>query len=205
MVQRGMINKYGILVREDLFEVSPGADAVDNILKHLPIKYQREFFFDIVGLRRKKFDFAVFSKEEPEKVAFLIEFDGSAHYDENFHNTTGLRPCRWKVHLTRTHISDAIGTQIALKMQVPLLRLTTVHMGCLRNLILSYIWIFVDKNTDKCKEISLVKMLDKYGWDFDYVEPSEFSNNEREFLEERRKRLGRTSENNSDTGNQSIA
>ncbi|MBQ6451733.1 MAG: hypothetical protein IJJ29_07400, partial [Solobacterium sp.] len=41
--------------------------------------------------------------------------------------------------------------------------------GILRDLIISYIWEFCDETNEKTKEVSMVKMLDKYGWDFDYV------------------------------------
>lgn len=42
-----------------------------------------------------------------------------------------------------------------------------------------------DNANEKAKEISMVKMLDKYGWDFDYVRPSETTKAEEVFLNER--------------------
>lgn len=74
---------------------------------------------------------------------------------------------------------------IAVKHGVPLLRINEMHRDIMRDLILSWLWQFCDQADEKAKEISMVKMLDKYGWDFEYVRPSETTKAEELFLNER--------------------
>ena len=65
------------------------------------------------------------------------------------------------------------------------LRVNEMHRDIMRDLILSWLWEFCDQEDEKAKEISMVKMLDKYGWDFEYVRPSETTKAEEIFLNER--------------------
>lgn len=76
-------------------------------------------------------------------------------------------------------------TNSAISHGLPLLRINEGHELICRDLVLSYIWQFCDKENGKTKEISMVKMLDKYGWDFDYVQPSKLTKADEQFLRER--------------------
>ena len=69
------------------------------------LKYIMGFFFDETGYRRKKYDLAILKHEKP---ALLIEYDGEAHYDEHFYESTGVRPERCTAHVVKTGIGEAM-------------------------------------------------------------------------------------------------
>ena len=83
------------------------------------------------------------------------------------------------------NLGDAEKARIALDKGMPLLRINSLQERSVRDLILSYVWTFIDNSNEQAKEISMVKMLDKYGWDFDYVQPSTLTKAEESFLKDR--------------------
>lgn len=136
------------------------------------LRYEMGFFFDETGYRRKKYDLAVLKHGKPK---LLIEYDGEAHYQEAFFESTGVRPERCTAHVVRTGIGEAIKTAIAIKHQVPYIRVNSHHMNHIRDLLIAYIEIVVNeadclKNTNN--EVVMIDMLEKYGWDFPYIPPS---------------------------------
>ncbi len=176
------VNKYGKTV------FIPGrADTeleriAESILEEAKADYIKQFAFNETGLRSKKFDFAVLKNGT---IAFLIECDGAPHYKEEYYVSCGNRECRAKAHLVKRHLGDAEKDAIAVEHSLPLLRINEMHKDIMRDLILAWLWRFSDQADEKAKEISMVKMLDKYGWDFDYVRPSETTKAEELFLNER--------------------
>ena len=175
-------NKYGKEVNLPDKTDTKLETLVEAILIESDVCYIKQFAFDETGLRAKRFDFAIMKNALP---SLLIECDGAPHYNESFYVSCGNRECRAKAHLVRRHLGDAEKDFIALAHGVPLLRINEGHIQICRDLILSYVWQFCDGANEKAKEISMVKMLDKYGWDFDYVQPSEPTKAEASFLEER--------------------
>lgn len=176
------VNKYGQNVSLPAKEDTKLERLVADMLDEIGVEYDSQYAFDETGLRAKKYDFAV---KDNGRVAFLIECDGAPHYKEEFYVDCGNRECRAKAHLVKRHLGDAEKDAIALRHELPLLRINDQHSGIVRDLILSYVWEFVDQANEKTKEISMVKMLDKYGWDFEYIEPSEQTKAVREFLKDR--------------------
>lgn len=155
---------------------------VEAVLVEANIDYIKQFAFDETGLRAKKYDFAILSGHQ---IAFLIECDGAPHYSESFYVDCGNRECRAKAHLVKRHLRDAEKDFIAMSHGLPLLRINEGHESICRDLVLAYVWQFCDKANKETKEISMVKMLDKYGWDFDYIQPSEPTKTVEQFLKER--------------------
>ena len=183
-------NKYGITINLPGSKGTKPEKRLEYILGSIGVTFQMQFFFDTPGLRAKKFDAAIFANPTDVVPALLIEYDGAEHYSERFYESMGNRPCRNKAHVVKTNLGDADKARIALNYGIPLLRITPLHEECMRDLILSYVWTFVDNKAEKTREISMVKMLDKYGWDFDYVPPSEPNKAEKTFLDERQQRNG---------------
>lgn len=163
-----------------------GTDAenkIEEILKDLGVSYVKQFFFDETGLRQTKYDFAVLSKEG--SPALLIEVDGPAHYSEMFYLETGVRPERIKAHVVKRCLGDAEKDFLAYQKGLFVLRVTSLYGEHVRDLIVSYIWKFVDKEAKETLEVAMFKMQERYGWDFDYVIPSSLSKAEKAFLEEK--------------------
>lgn len=177
------INKYGIEINLPGRKDTRPERLIETILHELGLNYQMQFYFDETGLRRKKFDAAVLGSDG--KPSLLIEYDGAEHYDEEFFKDLGNRPERNKAHVVKVNLGDAEKAKIALEKGIPLLRINSLQEQNIRDLILSYVWTFVDNENEAAKEISMVKMLDKYGWDFDYVQPSELTKAEEQFLKDR--------------------
>lgn len=180
---RTMVNKYGKRITLP-DQTAQGEQLLEDILKEAGLNYKMQFFFDEKGLRTKKYDAAVLHKSgEP---AFLIEFDGREHYDPGWYEALGTRPERCQMHVVKANINEAKYTRVALMHGLPVLRVSYNHLKVLRDLILAYAWTFIDEaNPGDPQEVSAVKMLDRYGWDFDYVEPSEPGKTEAAFLRER--------------------
>lgn len=175
-------NKYGQTIVLPNKEDTGLERIVESVLAEAGADYIKQFAFDKTGLRAKKFDFAVIKNRQ---IAFLIECDGAPHYTEEYYVSCGNRECRAKAHLVKRHLGDAEKDAIAVRHGLPLLRVNEMHRDIMRDLILSWLWEFCDQADEKAKEISMVKMLDKYGWDFEYVRPSETTKAEEIFLNER--------------------
>lgn len=175
-------NKYGQTIVLPNKEDTGLERIVESVLIEAGADYIKQFAFDKTGLRAKKFDFAVIKNRQ---IAFLIECDGAPHYTEEYYVSCGNRGCRAKAHLVKRHLGDAEKDAIAVRHGLPLLRVNEMHRDIMRDLILSWLWEFCDQADEKAKEISMVKMLDKYGWDFEYVRPSETTKAEEIFLNER--------------------
>lgn len=175
-------NKYGQTVYLPSTTDTVLEKSVESVLAELGLEYEKQFAFDERGKRAIKYDFAVKSNGI---VWLLIECDGAPHYKEDFYVSCGNRECRAKAHLVQRHLGDAKKDHIAMMKGIPLLRINEMHKDIVRDLIISYVWEFCDGNEERTKEISMIKMLDKYGWDFDYVPPSEPSKKVNIFLTER--------------------
>ena len=175
-------NKYGQTIVLPNKEDTGLERIVESVLIEAGADYIKQFAFDKTGLRAKKFDFAVIKNRQ---IAFLIECDGAPHYTEEYYVSCGNRECRAKAHLVKRHLGDAEKDAIAVRHGLPLLRVNEMHRDIMRDLILSWLWEFCDQADEKAKEISMVKMLDKYGWDFEYVRPSKTTKAEEIFLNER--------------------
>ena len=163
-----------------------GTDAenkVEEILRDLRVNYVKQFFFDEDGMRRIKYDFAVLDKEG--RPSLLIEVDGPAHYSEMFYLESGVRPERIKAHVVKRCLGDAEKDSAAFTRGLFVLRVNSLYGEHVRDLIVSYIWKFVDREDKETAEVAMFKMMERYGWDFDYVVPSSLSKAEKAFLEEK--------------------
>ena len=176
------VNKYGKTIFLPGKEDTGLEKIAESVLKEAGADYIKQFAFDETGLRAKKFDFAVLKNG---RIVFLIECDGAPHYKEEYYVSCGNRECRAKAHLVKRHLGDAEKDAIAVRHGLPLLRINEMHREIMRDLILAWVWQFCDQADEKAKEISMVKMLDKYGWDFEYVRPSDTTKAEELFLNER--------------------
>ena len=187
-------NKYGKTVFMPSIEGTKPelliASVLDSIGIHRDIEnteglsYVMGFYFDETGNRRKKYDLAILKHGEPK---LLIEYDGEAHYEEEFYESTGVRPERCTAHVVRAGISEAIKTALAVKHNVPYIRVNKCHMSHIRDLIIAYIEVIV-VNEGKCikntnNEVLMIDMMEKYGWDFQYVLPSSLSKAEAERIQ----------------------
>lgn len=178
-----MKNKYGKEIDLDALRHSAGEDKLKKVLNEIGVCWTPQWAFDQTGLRRSKYDAAVFRPSG--ELAFLIEYDGAPHYDPEWYEKAGVRPERCRMHVVKQMLSDANKARIARDAGIPLLRISSVQDSEMRSLLLCWVWTFVNKETDRCTEISAVTMFDKYGWDFEYVSPSEPSKTEAAFLESR--------------------
>ncbi len=184
------VNKYGKKIffpkTENTIPEKAIAASLENIgiFQDKPnedgLTYMMGFFFDETGYRKKKYDVAILKDGQPR---LLIEYDGEAHYTELFYEDMGVRPERCTAHVVRAGISDAIKTAIALKHNVPYIRVNRYHMPHIRDLLIAYIEIIINekdclKNANN--EVVMIDLLEKYGWDFDYIEPSEKTKAEQE-------------------------
>jgi hypothetical protein len=176
-------NKYGKEIDLETLRRSPGESKLRQILGDLGVSWAPQWAFDETGLRRSKYDAAVFRKDG--QVAFLVEYDGAVHYDPAWFEKAGVRPERCRMHVAKQMLSDARKAEIAAKKRVPLLRINPLQDAEMRSLLISWVWSFVDGTSTKNTEINAVSMFDRYGWDFDYVEPSETGKEEAAFLRAR--------------------
>ncbi len=178
-----VINKYGKIVHLPDTKNTFLENEVEHVLEELGVDYQKQYSFDEKGIRRYKYDFAVMDNGLPK---LLIEADGEPHYSPDFFRSTGVRDCRCDAHVVKTMMSDANKDRIAAQKNIPLLRIRKEHLDNLRRLLISYIAITVDGiSYSDCPEAAMVMAMDKYGWDFEYVYPSELSRKEEAFLLER--------------------
>ena len=188
MASKVVVNKYG---KEVLLSPTKGTKPelrIASILDELSIPYETDYRFDESGLRSSHFDVAVFSSTDG-KLAFLIEYDGPTHYDEKMFLFLGNRPERNKAHIVKANLADAEKAKIAWKKGIPMLRINKLYDDCLRDLIIAWVWKFIDCSKEKTNEISMIQMLDKYGWDFEYVPQSEPPKKVKAFLESRNSQI----------------
>lgn len=177
-----VINKYGKEVVIPPQTGNSGVKRITAILDECGIPYKEEYRIDADGCRRSPFDIAVLKEEEPR---LFIEYDGEEHYDSDFFLKTGVREKRCKVHVIKTAIGDAKKNKIAARFGIPVLRINSVPDEILRDRILSWVAIFVDEaDISKGNEVIMIDMLDRYGFDFDYIPPSKMSNAEKERYEQ---------------------
>lgn len=178
-----MKNKYGKEIDLEALRRSPGEDKLKRVLDDLGVRWTPQWAFDETGLRRSKYDAAVFRPDG--SLAFLVEYDGAAHYDPSWFERAGVRPARCRMHVAKQMLSDANKAATAANKGIPLLRICPLQDAEMRSLLISWVWLFVDGGCSKNAEVNAVSMFDRYGWDFDYIQPSELSKEERTFLEAR--------------------
>ena len=178
---RLILNKYGKWVYLPSHSGTESENVIEKILKETGKTYMAQFSFDENGLRRLKFDFAVFN--DAGAPALLIEFDGPDHYSKDFYINTGVRPERAKPHVVKRSMGDAEKDLVALRHGCVVLHINATNMENVRDLIISYIWMIVDKEEKETREVSMHKMMERYGWDFVYTIPSKLGRKEQEYLE----------------------
>lgn len=161
---------------------SKGVKKITAILDECGISYETEYKIDADGCRRSPFDIAVLKDKEPK---LFIEYDGEDHYDSGFFLRTGVREGRCRAHVVKTAISDAKKTAIAARFNIPILRINALPDEILRDRILAWVEVFVNgADTRQGNEVILIDMLDRYGFDFDYIPPSDMSRAEKERYEQ---------------------
>ena len=166
------INKYGKEVFLPPQTGSVGARRITAILDECGIPYE-----DADGCRRSPFDIAVLKDGQPK---LFIEYDGEDHYEIDFYLRTGVRPERCKAHVVKSAIADAKKNAIAARFGIPVLRINALPDECLRDRILAWVEVFVNEaDTRKGNEVIMIDMLERYGFDFDYIPPSDMSRAEK--------------------------
>lgn len=94
---------------------SSGEKMVEDILKSLNIRYQKQYTFDdCIDKQRLRFDFAVIQDNE---VVFLIEYDGKQHY-EPVEYFGGVEEYQDRIH------KDNIKNEYCKNNNIPLYRFT---------------------------------------------------------------------------------
>lgn len=177
-----MKNKYGKEIDLEALRYSAGEEKMKKLLQEFGVEWKAQYAFNETGLRRHRYDAAVFRSDG--SLAFLIEYDGAPHWSPEWYEKAGTRPQRCRMHVAKQMLSDAFKAEIATKKGVPLLRMDPLQDNEMRALLLSWIWRFVENDHSKSNEINAVKMMDKYGWDFPYVPPSNPSKEEAQFINE---------------------
>ncbi len=176
------VNKYGKEVILPPQTGSGGVKRITAILDECGIPYKEEYRIDADGCRRSPFDIAVLKDGKPK---LFIEYDGEEHYNSSFFLRTGVREARCKAHVVKTAIGDAKKAAIAARFGIPVLRVNALPDEILRDRILAWVEIFVNEaDTRKGNEVIMINMLERYGFDFDYIPPSDMSRAERERYEE---------------------
>ena len=176
------VNKYGKEVIIPPQTGNGGVRRITAILDECGIPYEEEYRIDADGCRRSPFDIAVLKDGKPK---LFIEYDGEEHYDSGFFLRTGVREGRCKAHVVKTAIGDAKKTAIAARFGIPILRVNALPDEILRDRILSWVEVFVNEaDTRKCNEVIMIDMLERYGFDFDYIPPSDMSRAEKERVEQ---------------------
>ena len=175
-------NKYGKTVTLPPTTGTKGVKRITDILDECGIPYETEYKIDVTGCRKSPFDIAVMKDEKPK---LFIEYDGEDHYNKDFYRYTGVREERLKAHVVRAAIGEAKKAQMAAKFGIPVLRINALPDEMLRDRILSWVEIFVNEaDTKQGNEVIMIDMLDKYGFDFDYVPPSDPSRAEEKRVNE---------------------
>ena len=176
------VNKYGKEVTLPPQTGSRGVRRITAILDECGIPYEEEYRIDADGCRRSPFDIAVMKGGEPK---LFIEYDGEDHYSSEFYLRTGVREGRCKAHVIKAAIGDAKKTAIAARFSIPILRINALPDEILRDRVLSWVEVFVNgADTKKGNEVIMLDMLDRYGFDFDYIPPSDMSRAEKERYEQ---------------------
>ena len=176
------INKYGKEVVLPPQTGSVGVRRITASLDECGIPYEEEYRIDADGCRRSPFDIAVLKDGQPK---LFIEYDGEDHYEIDFYLRTGVRPERCKAHVVKSAIADAKKNAIAARFGIPVLRINPLPDEMLRDRILSWVEVFVNvADTRKGNEVIMIDMLERYGFDFDYIPPSDMSRAEKERVEQ---------------------
>lgn len=176
------VNKYGKEVILPPQTGNSGVKRITAILNEGGIPYEEEYRIDADGCRRSPFDIAVLKDGKPK---LFIEYDGEDHYDSNFYLETGVRPERCKAHVVKAAIADAKKNAIAARFRIPVLRINPLPDEMLRDRILAWVEIFVNEaDIRKGNEVIMIDMLERYGFDFDYIPPSDMSRAEKERVEQ---------------------
>lgn len=163
-------NKYGKTVTLPPTTGNKGVKRITDILDECGIPYETEYKINVTGCRNSPFDIAVMKDGEPK---LFIEYDGEDHYNKDFYRHTGVREGRLKAHIVDRAIGDAKKDQMAAKFGIQVLRINALPDEMLRDRILSWVEIFVNEADPKQgNEIIMIDMLEKYGFDFDYVPSS---------------------------------
>jgi len=180
------VNKYGKQIVLPPQTNNSGVKRITDILDGCGIPYEKEYKIDADGCRRSPFDIAVMDNGEPK---LFIEYDGEGHYNSDFYLRTGVRKERCKAHVIKCAIGEAKKTAIAARFGIPVLRINALPDDVLRDRILAWVEVFVNKvDTRRGNEVIMIDMLERYGFDFDYVPPSNMSRAEKERVEELKKK-----------------
>lgn len=176
------VNKYGKTVTLPPATGNSGVKRITDILDECGIPYETEYRIDADGCRRSPFDVAVLKDGKPR---LFIEYDGEDHYSTEFFRNTGVREGRCKAHVVKTAIGDAKKTLLAAGIGIPVLRINPLPDEILRDRILAWVEIFVNEADPKQgNEVIMIDMLDRYGFDFEYIPPSSMTRAEKKRVDE---------------------
>lgn len=145
-------------------ELFPKKKIID-ILKSFHVRYQISCCLPISGTGNYKYDFIVFRNDK--SVAFLIEYDGPSHYDVNAVRV----PCNGQLGYLDLYCNVSTGVKkagVAANHNIPVLYLTMLHRDIMRDILMAWVFYYVDNLIVFNKLIAAILMHDKYGWDFDF-------------------------------------
>ncbi|HUM84098.1 MAG TPA: hypothetical protein PLN48_10025 [Lachnospiraceae bacterium] len=175
-------NKYGKQVTLPPTTGNSGVSRITQILDECGIDYKTEYRIDADGCRRSPFDIAVMKNGEPK---LFIEYDGTEHFDSSFYLRTGVRAERCKAHVIKAAIAEAKKDMIARRFNIPVLRISESQDDLLRDRVLAWVEVFVnDADVRAGNEVIMIDFLDRYGFDFPYIPPSDMSKGEKARVEE---------------------
>lgn len=175
------VNKYGKSITLPPQTGNRGVRRITAILHQCGIDYETEYVIDADGCRRSPFDVALMKDGAP---VLFIEYDGSDHFDSGFFMDTGVRPERCTAHVVKTAIGEAKKTALAAKHGIPVMRINELHTESLRDRLLAWTELFVNgADATKGNEVLMVDMLDRYGFDFPYIPPSDMGRKENARIE----------------------
>lgn len=183
---------------ENFYKNMEPIDLILALLKILDVKTIQEYSFKGKPYEKYQYDIAVMKPDG--NVAFLIEYDGSQHYDPKFFENLGFHKRRARTEVTRYCVIDAKKDKIAFEEGVPLLRLVSLHLSYLYEKLAAYVGLYVHEIDDTNDEILMLKIFDKLGWriEHSYYEPKEIKPDLLNFLKTRKKSFKKAGEKTRD-------
>lgn len=131
--------------------------AILKLCKELHVRCMAHPVIAEPGYGRIQFDFGVYKSRK--ELAFLIEYDGPAHYDvditDRFMISYGL-------------LASTKKAKVLSLVNIPILYVNPLSMRIFPDILRAWIWQFIDDYKIKNKYISMVLMYDKYGWTFEH-------------------------------------
>ena len=163
-----------------------GERKLISILESIGVTNIKTGFAYPTPYRRNKFDIAVFADGE-DMPSLLIDYIYEEH-DIEFYRRLGNRPCRNEVCVLKSTLTDVKKQRIAMQFGARFLCFTHKDLENewhIKRLLMTYVWVFVDKDKESSPEVSVARMCEKYWPEMVYVRPKSLTKKEAAYLRER--------------------